>query len=124
MATPTPPPVMPMSDPEERIYRSNDFRVSDPDVVRPTPMYCGDKLSAVTFTMLPGQVHEAHMHTDMTQAWIILEGTGEAILGNGRRDVVGPGTMIVHHPTQMHGIVNIGDTNLVYINVSERPPAV
>jgi hypothetical protein len=30
--------------------------------------------------------------------------------------------MIVHHPTQMHGIVNIGDTNLVYINVSERPP--
>jgi mannose-6-phosphate isomerase-like protein (cupin superfamily) len=64
------------------------------------------------------------MHTDMTQAWIILEGTGEAILGNGRRDVVGPGTMIVHHPTQMHGIVNIGETNLVYINVSERPPAV
>ena len=84
MATPTPPPVMPMSDPEERIYRSDDFRVSDPDAVRPTPMYCGDKLSAVTFTMLPGQIHEAHMHTDMTQAWIILEGTGEAILGNGR----------------------------------------
>ena len=60
--------------------------------------------------------------TDMTQAWIILEGQGEALLGDGRRDLVGPGTMIVHHPTQMHGIVNVGDTNLVYINISERPP--
>jgi quercetin dioxygenase-like cupin family protein len=122
MTAPLPPPSMPMSDPEERIYRSEDFRVTDAAVVRPTPMYCGDKLSAVTFTMLPGQIHEAHSHTDMTQAWIILEGRGEAILGNGRRDIVGPGTMIVHHPEQLHGIVNVGDSNLVYINISERPP--
>ena len=83
-------------------------------------MYNGEKISAVTFTMLPGQIHEPHAHTDVTQAWIILEGRGEAILGDGRRDTVGPGTLIVHHPTQLHGIVNVGDTDLVYINISEK----
>lgn len=116
------PPPMALNDPEERIYRSEDFRVENPGAVRPTPMYCGEKLSAVTFTMLPGQIHEPHRHADITQAWIILEGTGQLLLGKERTDVVGPGAMIVHHPHQWHGIVNIGDTNLVYINVSERPP--
>ncbi len=121
MATP-PPPIMALSDPKKRVYRTSDYLVSDPDIVKPTPMYCGEKFSAVTFTMLPGQIHEAHMHGDVTQAWIILRGTGEAILGDDRREVVGPGTLIVHHPTQMHGIVNVGNTDLVYINVSERLP--
>ncbi len=117
----SPPPKVPLSDPAQRVYRTDDFRVSDSSAVRPTPMYNGEKLSAVTFTMLPGQIHEPHSHTDVTQAWIILEGRGEALLGGGRRDPVGPGTLIVHHPMQLHGIVNVGDTDLVYINISEKP---
>lgn len=108
----------PPSDPEERVYRTQDFRVSFPDRVAPTPMYFGERFSAVTFTMLPGQVHEPHSHEDLTQAWFILEGIGEALLGGERRQIVEAGTVIVHHPRQPHGIVNIGTEPLVYVNIS------
>ena len=116
-----PPPAHVKSDPNVRVYRAADFEVIDPEKVKPIPTYSGDVFSAVTFTMLPGQLHTPHSHTDVTQAWFILSGQGEAILGDDRREVVGPGTMIVHHPTQLHGILATGDENLVYMNISERP---
>jgi quercetin dioxygenase-like cupin family protein len=108
----------PPSDREERVYRTHDFRVTDPSRVAPTPMYFGERFSAVTFTMLPGQVHEPHSHEDLTQAWFILEGRGEAFLGEDRREIVEAGTIIVHHPRQVHGIVNVGSEPLVYVNIS------
>jgi len=105
---------------QERVYKVADF-LNVYDAVRPTPMYSGDKLSCVTFRMTPGQVHEPHSHTDITQMWVILSGHGEAILDDDRRERVGPGTVIVHHPTQPHGIEALGPDDLVYINISERP---
>jgi quercetin dioxygenase-like cupin family protein len=114
-----PPPSHSPSDPSRRVYKVDDFLVTY-ETVRPTPMYAGEKFSCVTFRMTPGQVHEPHSHTDMTQMWVILSGAGEAILDDGRRERVGPGTVIVHHPTQPHGIVALGPDDLVYINVSER----
>ena len=108
----------PPSDPEERVYRTQDFRIADDTRVAPVPMYFGARFSAVTFTMLPGQVHEPHSHEDLTQAWFILEGTGEALLGGDRRERVEAGTVIVHHPGQVHGIVNVGSEPLVYVNIS------
>jgi mannose-6-phosphate isomerase-like protein (cupin superfamily) len=83
-------------------------------------MYSGDRFSCVTFRMTPGQVHEPHQHADVSQMWVILSGEGEAILGDERRERVGPGTVIVHHPMQPHGIVALGPEDLVYINISER----
>lgn len=115
------PPAMPLSDRAERLYRIADF-LKAYDTVKPTPMYMGEKLSCVTFRMTPGQVHEPHSHADVTQMWVILSGEGEAILGDGRRERVGPGTVIVHHPTQPHGVVALGPEDLVYINISERMP--
>jgi quercetin dioxygenase-like cupin family protein len=115
----TPPPSMPLSDPRKRVYNTGDFLVAY-ETVRPTPMYSGEKLSCVTFRMTPGQVHEPHSHTDITQMWVILSGEGEAILDDGQRERVGPGAVIVHHPTQPHGIVALGPDDLVYINVSEK----
>lgn len=114
-----PPPPQPKSDPSRRIYRVADF-LEVYDTVRPHPMYNGERFSCVTFQMKPGQVHEPHYHDDVTQMWVILSGEGEAILDEGKRERVGPGTVIVHHPPQPHGIVALGPEDLVYINVSER----
>ena len=93
------PPVQPKSDPSRRVYRVADF-LEVYETVRPHPMYSGDRFSCVTFRMTPGQVHEPHQHADVTQMWVILSGEGEAILDGGAREHVGPGTCIVHHPTQ------------------------
>ncbi len=113
------PPVQPKSDPNHRLYRIADF-LQAYETVRPHPMYSGDRFSCVTFRMTPGQIHQPHQHADVTQMWVIISGEGEAILGDERRERVGPGTVIVHHPTQPHGIVALGPEDLVYINISER----
>jgi mannose-6-phosphate isomerase-like protein (cupin superfamily) len=65
-------------------------------------------------------VHEPHQHADVSQMWVIISGEGESILDGGKRERVGPGTVIVHHPMQPHGIVALGPEDLIYINVSER----
>lgn len=114
----TPPLVKPLSDPKRRVYEIADFLVAY-DQVRPTLMYSGEKFSCVTFRMTPGQIHQPHSHEDITQMWVIISGEGEAILDDGARRKVGPGTVIVHHPTQPHGIVALGPEDLVYINISE-----
>lgn len=51
---------------------------------------------------------------------IILSGQGEVLMDNGRTEIVGPGAVCVHLPTQLHGIKTVGDENLVYITVAER----
>jgi quercetin dioxygenase-like cupin family protein len=115
----TAPPPTPKSDPSRRIYKIADF-LQTFENVRPNPMYNGERFSCVTFQMTPGQVHEPHQHADVSQMWVIISGEGEAILDGGKRERVGPGTVIVHHPTQPHGIVALGPDDLVYINISER----
>ena len=45
---------------------------------------------------------------------------GEVLMDDGRTEIVGPGAICVHHPHQLHGISTVGDTNLVYITVSEK----
>jgi quercetin dioxygenase-like cupin family protein len=120
MASMSPTANLPLSDPEERVYPLAKYQKIFPEAVRPAPVYLGTKFSTVVFTMLPGQVHEPHKHDDQTQIWVILEGQGEFLMGNGRSELVGPGTVCVHHPNQMHGIKTVGDQNLVYINISEK----
>jgi len=110
-----------LSDPNERIYQPlSKYQRTYEDVVKPESIYIGPKMAAIVFTMLPGQVHKPHKHEDQTQMWIIVEGQGEVLMDDGRTELVGPGAICVHHPTQLHGIRTVGDTNLVYLTVSER----
>jgi quercetin dioxygenase-like cupin family protein len=112
---------VPLSDPNERVYQPLEkFQRSYPDKVKPEKIYLGPKLSAIVFTMLPGQVHKPHKHDDQTQMWIIVSGQGEVVLDDGRTEIVGPGAICVHHPQQLHGISTIGDENLVYITVGTK----
>lgn len=117
----SPMPKYPQSDLDERIYSPlSKYQRTDPDVVKPAPIYFGPKLSAIVFTMLPGQEHKPHKHEDQTQMWIVISGQGEVIMEDGRREIVGPGAICVHHPQQLHGINTVGDENLVYITVAHK----
>jgi quercetin dioxygenase-like cupin family protein len=111
----------PLSDPDERIYFPlEQYQQVYPGVVKPAPIYFGPKMSAIVFTMLPGQVHEPHLHEDQTQMWIVVSGQGEVIMEDGRTALVGPGAICVHHPRQLHGIRTVGDENLVYLTVAHK----
>jgi mannose-6-phosphate isomerase-like protein (cupin superfamily) len=105
-------------DPNRRVYKIEDFAIPHDGQVKPTPMYKGDELSSAVFCMLPGQEHEPHTHPTTTHAWLIMQGTGEVLMEDGRCEAVRPGSVCIHEKTRLHGIRNTGADNLIYITIS------
>ena len=81
-------------------------------------MYVGDAFRAVVLTLVPGQAQKTHMHPSTDHAWFIVSGTGEVTMEDGKRETVKAGHFLVHPRNTVHGLLNIGDDNLVYVALS------
>lgn len=108
----------PKTDPAERIFRISDNIVVDAEKLRSGRMYVGDAFRAVVLTLVPGQGQEVHMHPETDHAWFIVSGAGEVTMEDGRVETVEPGMFLVHPRTTVHGIMNTGEENLVYVALS------
>lgn len=65
----------------------------------------------------PGQRIAPHVHAG-DHVWVILEGEG-LFMATGQADrPVGPGTILSAPAQQSHGILNHGQTGLVFISIS------
>ncbi|MCK5369675.1 MAG: cupin domain-containing protein, partial [Cyclobacteriaceae bacterium] len=65
-------------------------------------------------TLNPGKApHGSHVHVDMEELIIIKEGKIEQSI-NGKKKVLGPGSVILASPGDDHGIWNAGDTQASY----------
>ena len=61
-------------------------------------------------TLNPGKApHGSHVHTDMEELIIVKEGLIEQSI-NGKKERLGPGSVILALPGDDHGIWNAGDT--------------
>lgn len=108
----------PKTDPSQRIFRIADHIVVGPEKLRSGRMYVGDEFRAVVITLSPGQAQEPHLHPATTHAWFIISGKGEVTMEDGKREIVGPESFLVHPRNTVHGLKNVGDDNLVYIALS------
>ena len=71
-------------------------------------------------TLKPGNSpHESHIHTDMEELIIVKEGTLEQSI-NGNKKILGPGSVVLASPGDMHGISNAGNTNASYYIIRWR----
>jgi (S)-ureidoglycine aminohydrolase len=57
--------------------------------------------------------HPAHSHADMEELLIVKEGTLKATI-NGVTKLLGPGSVAVALPGDMHGFINAGSSQAVY----------
>jgi mannose-6-phosphate isomerase-like protein (cupin superfamily) len=82
-----------------------------------------DFLDGRTIKMSVVRPHEAthapHTHPE-DEFFFVLEGTAELILEHEHR-VVGPFTSFYCPPSSLHGIRNVGDTNLKYLVIKTYP---
>jgi methionyl-tRNA synthetase len=63
----------------------------------------------------------AHHH-DETEAFLILRGSGE-VFGDSVRHFVGPGAVVVFEPFESHVLRNIGDQEILFVDLYWRDPA-
>jgi quercetin dioxygenase-like cupin family protein len=82
----------------------------------------GDHLFAGLNCFLPGQEHHAHIHAGQDKMYVVIEGQGEASVGDDIRPV-SPGDMVFAPAGIIHGMKNTGDANLTVLVVFSPPPA-
>jgi quercetin dioxygenase-like cupin family protein len=85
------------------------------------PLGSGERLYAGLNCFAPGQEHTAHTHADQDKLYIVLEGSGEATVGEERSEV-GPGDVVLAPAGVAHGMKNAGTGPLVVLVVFAPPP--
>jgi len=105
------------NSPDERIFNLYDFATAF-DPMKPTRMYTGPEFRVAVFRMTPGQEQEVHLHPNTTHAWFVFEGRVEITMEDGQRQEAGPGTFCVHPKGTVHGLRNVGQTEVVYVTLS------
>lgn len=68
----------------------------------------------------PNSQQPSHSHLESEQAYVIVRGQGEMIVGDERQKV-GPGAMILIPPGTDHAIRNPSDQTLVYVSAASPP---
>lgn len=81
----------------------------------------GEHLYAGLNCFLQGQEHKPHVHADQDKMYLVLEGCGQASVGDETREVAG-GDMVFAPAGVVHGMKNTGESNLVVMVVFSPPP--
>ena len=90
-------------------------------VVHPTnPVAPAKNMGLVLFYLPPHVINQPGSH-ETEETYVILEGKGEMIFANGRRQVVEKGAFIYLPPWTEHGIENTGTETLVAL-ICTSPP--
>jgi quercetin dioxygenase-like cupin family protein len=82
----------------------------------------GDHLYAGLNCFLQGQEHKAHTHEGQDKMYVILEGSGEAMVGE-TTSAVKAGDLVLAPSGVVHSLRNTSADNLVVLVVFAPPPA-
>jgi quercetin dioxygenase-like cupin family protein len=82
----------------------------------------GDYLYAGLNCFLPGQEHKAHTHDGQDKMYVILEGSGEAMVGELVQPVTA-GDLVLAPSGVVHSLRNTSAASLVVLVVFAPPPA-
>jgi mannose-6-phosphate isomerase-like protein (cupin superfamily) len=108
----------PKTDPNARCFVIADHIIANPEKLQSGRMYVGDAFRAVVLTLVPGQAQKTHMHPSTDHAWFIVSGTGAVTMEDGKKEIVKAGHFLVHPRNTVHGLLNVGEDNLVYVALS------
>ncbi|MGQ0286815.1 cupin domain-containing protein [Pasteurellaceae bacterium 22721_9_1] len=76
-----------------------------------------DAFQEVGWLTLPkGASIGKHKHNDNEDVYIIVSGKGLFVDSNGKESIVEAGDITIARPGQSHGLKNIGDDPLIFIN--------
>lgn len=72
-------------------------------------------------TMEPGSVSRRHVHERSEQIWIVEQGEGVLLLGDGEAERLSAGDVVRTPAGETHGVENTGAVPLIYLAVTTPP---
>jgi len=81
----------------------------------------GDFLYAGMNCFAPGQAHKAHVHADQDKMYLVVEGEGEAIVGD-ETSFIRKGDLVLARAGVPHGLRNTGTANFAVLVIFAPPP--
>lgn len=95
-------------------------RFSDEEAIV-TEIAITDHSSIAVWGVRPGQQVPAHIHPDGQDTWIMVRGELTYYLGDGEKKVIAAGQIDVAEPLQVHGAVNEGLDDAVFLSIYSAP---
>lgn len=77
--------------------------------------------SIAVWGVRPGQQVHPHTHPDGQDTWIVIRGELTYYLGNGEKKTISAGQIDVAEPLQVHGAINEGKENAVFVSIYSAP---
>lgn len=68
-----------------------------------------------------GAVQPRHMHETSEQIWYAIKGHGKILLAENREKEFNAGDIVRFTDKEVHGLLNDGNTELVYISITAPP---
>lgn len=103
---------------DSRLFKHADYiRPSAGEPIR-SVVTQSDQAAVIVWYIEPGQRIVDHCHPHGQDTWIVLSGQGRYQLDDqGAIATIGAGDIIVAHSSQIHGVINDGDTPLIFVSV-------
>ena len=109
----------------ELIKKENIKELSNPGVVsRQLINLENSKSERITMTEVHLEVGASqlrHKHDFSEQIWYAIQGTGKLLLEENKEMIFGAGDVIRFADNDIHGLLNDGDTEFVYVSVTSSP---
>jgi quercetin dioxygenase-like cupin family protein len=102
----------------QRFFKVADFlRPADGEPIRSVITESADA-AVIAWCVKPGQRIPAHVHPDGQDTWTILSGCGQySVSAHGESIAIDEGDVLVAHRGEVHGVLNTGQQDLVFISV-------
>lgn len=109
----------------EFINSENIKKLSNPGVVSRqliNPENSESKRVTITEVHLEvGASQPRHKHDTSEQIWYAIQGSGKLLLANDKEMIFKAGDVVRFADNDIHGLLNDGDTEFVYISVTSPP---
>lgn len=79
------------------------------------------RVTITRVTMEPGATSARHMHPVSEQIWLIEKGAAQLLMDNGETDELRAGDVVRTPAGAIHGVVNTGAEQFVYLAVTTPP---
>ncbi len=109
----------------EFINRKNIKELSNPGVISKQLINPeNSKSERVTITEVHlevGAIQPRHKHDSSEQIWYAIQGTGKLLLADEKEMIFTAGDVVRFAANDIHGLLNDGETDFVYISVTSPP---
>ncbi len=96
--------------------------VINPEKMGKVSLASGHHLYAGLNCFAPGQQHQAHIHADQDKLYYVVQGKGEASVGD-ESSTVTSGDLVLAPAGVIHSMKNSGTDDLIVMVVFSPPPA-